>query len=113
MLMRKIRKFIALCVVGSVIIALLLSLSYFRAKSVSYDVIKPISNELYHYDSSFLPFGYINDLSLPCWEISYAAKERMISRPISIQVDVFGNLIKTNPENLLDSLKKQKNKGQV
>lgn len=111
--MSKIRKYLILSTVGTVILALLLSLSYFRAKNVSDIVIKPISDEFYHYSSTFLPFGYINDISLPSWEISYDAKEIMIIRPITIQVDVFGNLKKTNPENLLDYIEKQKNKGQV
>lgn len=73
--------------------------SYRNARTVADEIVQPIESGLYHYDSSFSLIGLDGRVN-PSWRISYEPKEHMIIAPLSVQVDLLGKNVATEPQNL-------------
>ncbi|CAB1064149.1 hypothetical protein D1BOALGB6SA_8940 [Olavius sp. associated proteobacterium Delta 1] len=87
-----------------IIVAILLSaglyISYKNARIVANEIVQPAMGELYYYNTSFIPFEYNGQKVGPSWHISYEPKEQMVVAPLSVQVSLFGKVIKTTPKDL-------------
>lgn len=76
-----------------------INFSYRNARTVADEIVQPVEAELFHYDSSFSLIGIDGQVN-PSWRISYEPKEHMIIAPLSVQVDLLGKNVITEPQNL-------------
>ena len=104
-----------------IIFPVLLMASYYNAKVEADEIMKPfLQDDLYYYGTSFHPLSFDIENGNnkifwgPSWWVSYDHKKHMISGPLSFRINIFGKIIETNPENLLDEIipaqLKQKNR---
>ena len=106
-------KWIIISVMSSLLmITVLMALSYLCARRTADQVIAPISAEVCHIGSRFLPIGVKGRPDGPSWWISYEP-DAIVIAPLSIQLDLFGNLIWTNPEDLQERIRKNQEENTV
>jgi len=74
--------------------------SFIRARAVADEIMLPILDSWYYYDTQFLPLGFKNRKDGPSWRVSYDAREAMVTTPLSVQISIFGRVIHTNPPDL-------------
>lgn len=86
------------------IAAILIFFSHRKALKVSNEIMEPMLTDWAYYDTDFLPIGFVEQKDGTSWWISYDAKEVMVVGPISIQVSLFGKVIRTNPLDLRERI---------
>ncbi len=90
----------------------LMLVSFIRARSAADGIMLPILDEWNYYRAKFYPVMLRHDLTThvdgPSWWIFYDARNAMVSGPLAVKVDLFGNVIGTNPSNLRDKIAEKK-----
>jgi hypothetical protein len=96
----------------SLVCLILVLISYHNARNKADGIMGPfLKDGLYYYGTSFQPVTFIrdNDNKIkkwwgPSWYVSYDAKTEMIVQPFSIRVNLWGRIIATNPNNLIEEI---------
>ena len=85
--------------------------SYRNARNKADEIIKPfLKDELYYYGTEFQPVMFLRENNKiqewwgPSWWISYDHQTHMLTGPISIRINLLGNITATNPNNLLEEI---------
>lgn len=96
----------------SLIFIFAMMLSYQKARNKADEIMGPfLKAGLYYYGTSFQPITFLRDHDKnikkwwgPSWYVSYDAKNEMIVQPFSIRVNLWGKIIATNPNNLIEEI---------
>jgi hypothetical protein len=99
----KIRKNILTILLTIVIILVgFVALSYTLARRAVAGIFAPAPKHLvYYYGTRFLPLGFKGQADGPSWYVQYDP-DALVLAPYGVQVDMFGNVLRMSPSNLLE-----------
>lgn len=96
--------FFAAMTISVLIIGILLFVSRQKALKTANDLMAPALDKWAYMGTHFLPIGFLGVKDGPSWWISYDAKEELVVGPLSVQVNLIGEVIGTNPVDLRERL---------